>query len=83
MLDKKGFRGTKENIERKDFRGKQSTMESFQVRKIPKGPKSYSHELGPRGGIRLAHPRAHSYNDLKVIVVCSLWCSGLHDGVWG
>ncbi|RWR72347.1 putative serine/threonine protein kinase IRE4 isoform X1 [Cinnamomum micranthum f. kanehirae] len=68
VLDKKGFRGTKENIERKDFRGKQSTLESFQVRKIPKGLKSYSHELGPRGGIRLAHPRAHSYNDLKELL---------------
>lgn len=70
-------------MERKNLTGKKSPQESFHVRKIPKGPKSFSHELGPRGSNWLAHPRAHSYNDLKVIVVCSLWFSGLCDSVSG
>lgn len=68
MLDKNGFPGTKHYAEWEDSAGKQSLPASFQVRKIPKGPKSYSHELGPRGGIRLALPRAHSYNDLKELL---------------
>lgn len=33
---------------------------------MPRGIKSFSHELGPKGGIQSAHPRAHSYDDLKV-----------------
>ncbi|KAJ4833940.1 hypothetical protein Tsubulata_016646 [Turnera subulata] len=30
--------------------------------------KSFSHELGPKGGIQPPHPRAHSYSDLKELL---------------
>lgn len=46
--------------------GKQSSAESAYSSIVSKGLKSFSHELGPKGGIPSAHPRAHSYNDLKV-----------------
>ncbi|KAL0325722.1 UNVERIFIED_CONTAM: putative serine/threonine protein kinase IRE4 [Sesamum radiatum] len=35
---------------------------------MPKCVKSFSHELGPKGGIQSAHPRAHSFNDLKELL---------------
>lgn len=37
--------------------------------KVPTYVKSFSHELGPKGGMQSAHPRAHSYNDLKVYLI--------------
>lgn len=37
--------------------------------KVPSiGIKSFSHELGPRGGVQTSHPRPHSYNDLKELL---------------
>lgn len=42
--------------------------------KVPKVLKSFSHELGPKGGIPSAYPRPHSYNDLKV---CSSLCKNM------
>ncbi|KAL3640836.1 hypothetical protein CASFOL_015804 [Castilleja foliolosa] len=36
--------------------------------KVPKCVKSFSHELGPKGGIQSTHPRAHSFNDLKELL---------------
>lgn len=36
------------------------------IYKVPTCVKSFSHELGPKGGMQFAHARAHSYNDLKV-----------------
>ena len=48
------------------LRGNQSSAESAYSSIVSKGLKSFSHELGPKGGIPSAHPRAHSYNDLKV-----------------
>ncbi|KAH0862456.1 hypothetical protein HID58_079667, partial [Brassica napus] len=37
--------------------------------KVPAiGIKSFSHELGPRGGVQTCHPRPHSYNDLKELL---------------
>ncbi|KDP38482.1 hypothetical protein JCGZ_04407 [Jatropha curcas] len=36
--------------------------------KVSKGLKSFSHELGPKGGIPHAHHRAHSYSDLKELL---------------
>ncbi|XP_058069080.1 probable serine/threonine protein kinase IRE4 isoform X2 [Magnolia sinica] len=69
MLEKKDSLGSKHRMELKDFTGKQSSSESIHLKKIPKGPKSYSHELGPKGNnIRPIHPRAHSYNDLKELL---------------
>ncbi|XP_006856075.2 probable serine/threonine protein kinase IRE4 isoform X2 [Amborella trichopoda] len=37
-------------------------------REIPKSFKSFSYELGPKGGIRPVYQRAHSYNDLKELL---------------
>ncbi|KAL5780460.1 hypothetical protein ACOSQ2_011197 [Xanthoceras sorbifolium] len=48
--------------------GKQSLAEHVSSGKVSKGLKSFSHELGPKGGISSAHPRAHSYNDLKELL---------------
>ncbi|KAL1100100.1 hypothetical protein V6Z11_D05G207200 [Gossypium hirsutum] len=45
--------------------GKQSSAENACYRIVSKGLKSFSHELGPKGGNPSAYPRAHSYNDLK------------------
>ncbi|XP_051139448.1 probable serine/threonine protein kinase IRE4 isoform X2 [Andrographis paniculata] len=36
--------------------------------KVPKCIKSFSHELGPKGGLQSSYPRAHSYNDLKELL---------------
>ncbi|KAI8016159.1 putative serine/threonine protein kinase IRE4 [Camellia lanceoleosa] len=46
----------------------QSSPESMFVIEVPKGVKSFSHELGPKGGIRPVYHRAHSYNDLKELL---------------
>lgn len=51
-----------------DKLGKKSSVQSSDTRKFPKGFKSYSHELGPRGGMRPVCPRAHSDNDLKELL---------------
>ncbi|XVE94740.1 hypothetical protein REPUB_Repub02eG0035200 [Reevesia pubescens] len=48
--------------------GKQSSAESAYTSIVSKGLKSFSHELGPKGGIPSAHHRAHSYNDLKELL---------------
>ncbi|KAK6245388.1 hypothetical protein SCA6_008478 [Theobroma cacao] len=48
--------------------GKQSSAESAHSSILSKGLKSFSHELGPKGGIPSAHPRAHSYKDLKELL---------------
>ncbi|XP_042046717.1 probable serine/threonine protein kinase IRE4 isoform X1 [Salvia splendens] len=36
--------------------------------KVPKCIKSFSHELGPKGGVQSPNPRAHSFNDLKELL---------------
>ncbi|KAL1207744.1 putative serine/threonine protein kinase IRE4 [Cardamine amara subsp. amara] len=36
--------------------------------KVSMGIKSFSHELGPRGGVQTPYPRPHSYNDLKELL---------------
>lgn len=45
----------------------QSPSGSVSHTKATKNFKSFSHELGPKGGIPPAHPRVHSYGDLKVL----------------
>lgn len=63
-LEKKGL--TREMYKvRKHQTGKHTLGERKHLSKMPKGSKSFSHELGPKGGIRLIHPRPHSYVDLK------------------
>ncbi|XP_015576027.2 probable serine/threonine protein kinase IRE4 isoform X1 [Ricinus communis] len=48
--------------------GNQPSVEILSQSKASKGLKSFSHELGPRGGIPPAQPRAHSYSDLKELL---------------
>lgn len=72
-----GYRKLKENdkegLSRNVDKMKQNTtgMESSVAgrwSKPSKGFKSFSHELGPKGGIQSMHPRAHSYSDLKELL---------------
>ncbi|XP_052202925.1 probable serine/threonine protein kinase IRE4 isoform X2 [Diospyros lotus] len=46
----------------------QTSPESMCTIKVPKGLKSFSHELGPTGGIYPLHPRSHSYDNLKELL---------------
>ncbi|XP_017247652.1 probable serine/threonine protein kinase IRE4 isoform X2 [Daucus carota subsp. sativus] len=63
-LDKKGL--TREMYKvRKHHTGKHKLGERKHISKLPKGSKSFSHGLGPKSGIRLIHPRPHSFVDLK------------------
>ncbi|GKV29885.1 hypothetical protein SLEP1_g38763 [Rubroshorea leprosula] len=48
--------------------GKQSSADVVSGGKASKTLKSFSHELGPKGGIQSAHPRVHSYGDLKELL---------------
>ncbi|KAL5987077.1 hypothetical protein ACLOJK_041073, partial [Asimina triloba] len=65
MFDK----NLKHRTKLKGFSGKQSISDSSShAKKISKGQKSYSHELGRQGGAQPVYPRAHSYNDLKELL---------------
>lgn len=55
--------GQMENI---CLEGKDGWNEFADVRPKPMGIKSFSHELGSKGRTQPVHPRAHSYDDLKV-----------------
>lgn len=55
--------GQMENI---CLEGKDGWKEYANVRRKPMGIKSFSHELGSKGRTQPVHPRAHSYDDLKV-----------------
>lgn len=55
--------GQMENI---CLEGKDGWNEYANVRRKPMGIKSFSHELGSKGRTQPVHPRAHSYDDLKV-----------------
>lgn len=62
----KDFRARKFSNVGKNSARKRSSFQSTSSSKLPKGLKSFSHELGPKGGIRPVQLRAHSFNDLKV-----------------
>ncbi|XP_016467982.1 putative serine/threonine protein kinase IRE4 [Nicotiana tabacum] len=47
---------------------RQSSQGAMPNSKASKTFKSFSHELGPKGGIQPSPPRAHSYNDLKELI---------------
>lgn len=47
---------------------RQSSPGAMPNSKAGKTFKSFSHELGPKGGIHPSPPRAHSYNDLKELL---------------
>ncbi|OAY71222.1 putative serine/threonine protein kinase IRE4 [Ananas comosus] len=59
--------GSIRSIKWRYFSGKLSLPESSFLRNAPHEKKSFSYELGPRGGIPLSRLRTHSYNDLKEI----------------
>ncbi|KAK1322930.1 Serine/threonine-protein kinase AtPK1/AtPK6 [Acorus calamus] len=65
ILDEKGMLGIKNSSVWKDLIRKQPSHGSNHVKKVPKGQKSFSHELGPKGGIQASLPRTRSYDDLK------------------
>uniref|UniRef100_A0A5B7BF23 non-specific serine/threonine protein kinase n=1 Tax=Davidia involucrata TaxID=16924 RepID=A0A5B7BF23_DAVIN len=67
-LGKEGHTRAKLHGEGKHSTGKHSSPEGTCSSKVPKVLKSFSHELGPKGGIRPAHPRPRSYNDLKELL---------------
>ncbi|XP_059279154.1 probable serine/threonine protein kinase IRE4 [Lycium ferocissimum] len=47
---------------------RQSSQGAMPNSKASKTFKSFSHELGPKGGIQPSPPRAHSFNDLKELL---------------
>ncbi|KAG9440943.1 hypothetical protein H6P81_021108 [Aristolochia fimbriata] len=66
-LDKNSYTGCKHEMEQKPEE-QSSSIEGTHTTKASKGLKSFSHELGPKGGIQPVHPRAHSYNNLKELL---------------
>ncbi|XP_077224129.1 protein kinase superfamily protein [Tasmannia lanceolata] len=64
IIGKEDFSGAKNGVEWKDLMDKQSSVQSVRVRNL----KSFSHELGPKGGIQPPLHRAHSYNELKELL---------------
>lgn len=64
-FDKEALSGKQQKIGKSTF-GKQTETGKTSVDKMPEVPKSFSHELGPKGGIRPSYTRAHSFSDLKV-----------------
>lgn len=67
-VDVEDRRRTKLHHEGNHLNEKQSLAEHVSSSKVSKGLKSFSHELGPKGGIPSSYPRAHSYNDLKELL---------------
>lgn len=61
-LDWEALRRSAAHINENGTNGKKKLCST----KVSKGIKSFSHELGPRGGISPVLQRAHSFNDLKV-----------------
>lgn len=60
-FDKEALPGKQQKVERGTF-GRQT------AEKMPEVLKSFSHELGPKGGIRPSYTRAHSFSDLKELL---------------
>ncbi|CAA6667435.1 unnamed protein product [Spirodela intermedia] len=67
-MPRKGLVGSKQSVDLEDVTRKRSMYGSNFMKKMPEGKKSFSHELGPRGGIRPSQPRARSYSDLKELL---------------
>lgn len=53
---------------RKTWVNQSGNLPNATTTKAPKCIKSFSHELGPKGGVQSPNPRAHSFNDLKVLL---------------
>ncbi|XP_040998273.1 probable serine/threonine protein kinase IRE4 isoform X1 [Juglans microcarpa x Juglans regia] len=67
-LDENGAIQSKVSNEGSHLDGKYSSRESARYGKVSKGLKSFSHELGPKGGIQPAQPRAHSFSNLEELL---------------
>lgn len=67
MPDKKDPRKKMPKMQ-KNLMRKQFSSEITSSERVPKCIKSFSHELGPKGGIQSVHPRAHSFNDLEELL---------------
>ncbi|XP_035541728.1 probable serine/threonine protein kinase IRE4 isoform X3 [Juglans regia] len=67
-LDENGAIQSKVSNERSHLDRKYSSRESARYGKVSKGLKSFSHELGPKGGIQPAQPRAHSFSNLEELL---------------
>jgi hypothetical protein len=67
-LDEEGATQARVHNKGSHLNEKYSSRESATFYKVPKGLKSFSHELGPKGGIPPAQPRAHSYSNLEVLL---------------
>lgn len=69
LLGLKDLMGGKYSLEGKNPTKRSSMPLGGSAKKAPVTIKSFSHELGPRGGVRTEEsPRARSYNDLKELL---------------
>ncbi|XP_065626982.1 probable serine/threonine protein kinase IRE4 isoform X2 [Quercus suber] len=68
MPDEESPTQTKVHNEGNHLDVKYSSWESASHSKVSMGLKSFSHEIGPKGGIQPAQPRAHSYSDLEELL---------------
>ncbi|XP_023746706.1 probable serine/threonine protein kinase IRE4 isoform X2 [Lactuca sativa] len=64
-FDKEAVSSKQQKVRRSTF-GKQT--EAGNIDKMPEVMKSFSHELGPKGGIRPLYTRSHSFSDLKELL---------------
>ncbi|KAG9138602.1 hypothetical protein Leryth_012939 [Lithospermum erythrorhizon] len=68
-LNAKDVSAKEENKVGKPPTAEQSSLDNLSNSRMSKGAlKSFSHELGPKGGIQTSQPRAHSMNDLKMLL---------------
>ncbi|KAH7675348.1 Non-specific serine/threonine protein kinase protein [Dioscorea alata] len=68
MSDEEYLTRSENFVEQNEFLEPQSLPERSYLRKASKTKKSFSHELGPKGGIRPTPVRAHSYSDLRELL---------------
>lgn len=68
LVKKKDRGGAKLSMGLNDLTRNQSMPESSLIKSRTIAKKSFSHELGPRGGIRPLNKRAHSFSDLKELL---------------
>ncbi|XP_071703126.1 probable serine/threonine protein kinase IRE4 isoform X2 [Rutidosis leptorrhynchoides] len=66
-FDKEALSVKQQKIGKSTF-GKQTETGKTSADKMPEVLKSFSHELGPKGGIRPTYTRAHSFGDLKELL---------------
>nr|XP_043640239.1 probable serine/threonine protein kinase IRE4 isoform X2 [Erigeron canadensis] len=67
VSDKEALSSKQQKVERATFVNRTEAGKTS-ADKMPEVLKSFSHELGPKGGIRPSHTRAHSFSDLKELL---------------